>query len=348
MTTAPVPDTLEEVMTPAWLTAALGARYPGLEVIAVTPGPVISRVSTVARFHIECAGGTPAGLSPDLCVKGYFTEVGRAFRAVGEPEACFYRDVAAMSGMRTPRCVYAEVDPATRHGVVITEDVAVRGARFLDARSEYTTDQAAESLSELVKLHTTTWQNPTFADDGRLAPRFAMYLLMRGVDEIRANFDGPIGAGVPPEVRDADRLVAAYRVVADRAATAQPWSVIHGDAHVGNVYLDPAGRPSFVDWQLVQRGPWCLDVGYHLASALTVEDRRCHERDLVRHYLDGLASAGIHIDTDDAWAAIRLGILHGFYLWGITLKVDPAVTTVLLERLGTAAADHDAFAAVAT
>jgi aminoglycoside phosphotransferase (APT) family kinase protein len=152
---------------------------------------------------------------------------------------------------------------------------------------------------------------------------------------------------VPDETRDAQRLADAYRALVAQVRGATPWSVIHGDAHVGNLYLDGAGRPSFVDWQLVQRGPWYLDVGYHLASALTVEDRRRTEKDLVRHYLDRLGAAGVDAPSwDDAWLGIRRGVLHGFYLWGITLKVDPAVTSVLLRRLGTAAADHDALAAV--
>src|ERR1700710_417350 len=105
----PVPDTLEELLTPQWLTGALEPRFPGIEVTKVTPGPVISRLSTNARFTIECAGGMPAGLSPNLCAKGYFTEVGRSFRYVGEPEACFYRDAAAATGMRTLHSVYADV-----------------------------------------------------------------------------------------------------------------------------------------------------------------------------------------------------------------------------------------------
>jgi len=138
MITARVPDTLEELLSPQWLTSALDPRFPGIRVTAVTPGPVISRVSTNARFRIECAGGMPIGLSTDLCGKGYFTEVGRAFRHVGESEACFYRDIAAPTGMRTLRSVYAQFDPATHDAVVITEDVVAQGATFLDARSDYT------------------------------------------------------------------------------------------------------------------------------------------------------------------------------------------------------------------
>ncbi|CUU56693.1 Phosphotransferase enzyme family protein [Parafrankia irregularis] len=345
--TVPVPGTLDEMLSPDWLTGALGARFPGIAVTAVTPGSVISRIATNARFRIECADGVPAGLSPDLCGKGYFTEAGHAFRHAGIPEACFYRDVAARSGVRTLRSVYADVDPRERQGVVITEDVIVEGAEFLDARSDYTPDQAAESLAQLATLHASTWGAADLATTEWLAPRLTSYLQLRGVDDIRVNFDGPIGAGVPAEVRDADRLVRAYRSLATLTAQDdEPWCVIHGDAHVGNVFLDGAGRPSFLDWQLVQRGPWYLDVGYHIASALTVSDRRRTERDLVAHYLDRLRAAGVEAPPDNAvWPGIGRGIIHGLYLWAITLKVDPAVTSLLLTRLGTAAADHDALTA---
>ena len=311
------------------------------------PGPVISRVSTNARFTIECAGGVPDGLSPNLCVKGYFGELGALSREAGEPEAYFYRDIAGPTGMHTLRCVYADVDPETGNNLVITEDVVAQGGTFLDALSVYTPDQVSQSLDELAMLHAATWCDSSLADVEWLAPRFARLHAARGVAEIRGNFEGPIGAGVPSEVRDADRLDGAHRTLATIALRAYPWCVIHGDAHVGNLYLDGNGRPSFVDWQLVQRGPWYLDVGYHIASALAIDDRRGHEHDLVRHYLDHLATAGVDAPSfEDAWLGIRRGIVHGFFLWGITLKVNPAITTELLTRLGTAAADHDAFAAV--
>jgi Phosphotransferase enzyme family len=342
-----VPDSLDRLLSPAWLTAALGTRFPGIEVMAVSRGPVINRVATNARFQIECAGGLPDGLSADLCAKGYYSAAGEAFRHAGEPEAGFYRDVAPRTGIRTLRCVYADVDPRTRHSVIVSEDVVAQGGTFLDALSTYTPDQAAESLGELAKLHAASWEDRALATVGWLASRLLMYLDRRGVDDIRGNFEGPIGAGVPAEMRDARRLLEMYQALARAVPGLRPWSVIHGDAHVGNLFLDRAGRPSFLDWQLAQRGPWYLDVGYHVASALTVPDRRRFERDLVRHYLDCLGAAGVDKPSwDDAWLGFRRGIVHGFFLWAITLKVDPAITSVLLERLGTAAADHDAFAAV--
>jgi EAL domain-containing protein (putative c-di-GMP-specific phosphodiesterase class I) len=59
--TVPIPSTLDELLTPDWLTAALGTRFPGIRVTRVVPGEVISRVATNARFTIECAGGLPEG-----------------------------------------------------------------------------------------------------------------------------------------------------------------------------------------------------------------------------------------------------------------------------------------------
>ena len=339
----PVPNTLEEILSPEWLTGALGERFPGIQVTRVTHGEVDQRVSTNVPFHIECSGGLPEGLSADLWGKGYFAEAARAYQSAGEPEASFYRDVVEQTGIRTLRSVYADVDPTSRHGVIITEDVLGQGATFLDALSAYTPDQAAESLAQLATLHASTWGRSEYRDQPWLANRLLTYLERRGVKDILVNYEGPIGAGVPEKLRDADRLVKAYRVLGEEVQDPSPWSLIHGDPHIGNVFLDGAGRPSFLDWQLVQRAPWYIDVGYHLSSALTIEDRRSREQDLVEHYLDRLAAGGVELPRDDVWTGLRRGILHGFFLWAITLKVKPAITTELLTRLGTAVDDHDAF-----
>jgi hypothetical protein len=55
---------------------------------------------------------------------------------------------------------------------------------------------------------------------------------------------------------------------------------------------------------------------------------------------------GLPPSWDDAWRSIAVGMVYGFFLWGITLKVRPPVTTAMLERLGAAVADHDAYASV--
>jgi hypothetical protein len=342
----PVPETLQEALTPEWLTTALVQLFPGVQVKTVTPGPVIARVSTNARFEID--GDLPDALPRQLCIKGYFADTsGTGAGAAGEPEVRFYRDLAGWSGVRTLECIYAEIDSVTRHGVVITGDVAVRGATFLDALSPYRPDQAVESLDQYAVLHGTTWAAPQVGQPDWLASRIALTFRARGLPEIRGNFEGPIGARVPPEVRDPERLVEATRLVARMAAEAEPWCLLHGDAHIGNLYLDGEGRPCLVDWQLVQRGPWYLDVGYHLGCAVSVEDRRRVEDDLLAGYLEALRRRGVEPPgREEARRGVCAGLVYGFFLWAITLKVKPPITTAMLERLGAAVADHDAFGVV--
>ncbi|TSD40534.1 phosphotransferase [Rhodococcus sp. KBS0724] len=347
---ARVPDTLEEALSPQWLTTALQPSFPGVAVREVIPGPIVDRVSTNARFTIVCDGEIPEGLSPRLCVKGYFNEQGREARFVGEREAYFYRDLAAESGVRTLRSVFADFDTEARHGVVVTEDIVADGGSFLDAASHITPDRAADSLSQFAKLHASTWGNPKWADKHWLDSNLAGALRAWGDDAITAridaNFHGPNGRRVPDEVSDAPRLTSAYSslvttIEAEQASS--EWCVIHGDAHIGNTFLDPSGALNLVDWQLVQRGMWYLDVGTHIGTALTVEDRRSSEKDLLWHYLDCLASHGVTPPSRDvAWRALSRGILRGLFLWGITTKVDPTLIEILLHRLGTAVADHDA------
>ncbi len=292
----------------------------------------------------------PTAWHQALCVKGYFNEIGRAARYIGAPEAYFYRDLADATRVRTLRSVYADIDPATGHGVVITEDVVSQGATFLDGNSRYTPDQTARTLSEFARLHAATWADPRYADTQWLTPRLGRVLEVWGPsttnDVISANFDGPNGQRMPNAIRDADRLVDAYRsLIALTAAETKtkPWCVIHGDAHVGNLFVDADWTASLVDWQLVQRGRWYLDVGYHIASTLTVAERRRTERDLLSHYLDALASHGVTTPPwDEAWRAIAFGMMHGLFLWGITTKQPPDVIATLLHRLGTAVDDHDA------
>jgi hypothetical protein len=309
----------------------------------VWAGEIDDRVSTNCPIHVELANGA----CRELWIKGYFNEFGRNYRHAGWPEAMFYRQVAPTTDIRTLHAVYAGVDTDTFDNAIVTEDVLGQGAVLLDSLSPYTPDQAAQSLEQLAILHAATWMRPDLANERWADNRLTLYTDRRGVADIDVNFDGPIGAGAPESVRDSQRLYDAYKVLAASITDEEPWTLIHGDSHIGNVYLDAEGRPCFLDWQLAQRAPWYLDVGYHIAAVLTVDDRRANEQALVEHYLGHLAARGVEAPSGDAvWHGLRRGFVHGFFLWAITLKVYPPKTLALIERLGTAVADHAGFGAI--
>lgn len=336
-----VPDTLEEVLSPTWLTAALAPRYPGLQVLHVEPLEVDARVSTNASFRFRCAGQRPAGLPDVLWLKGYFGDARMMASAVGLTEALVYRDLLPGVGLRSLRAVHVEVDDRDGCVALLTADVRDQGATFLDPRGGLDVDQVAQALEQLALLHAATWRAASWAEQPWLAPRIAA-VADSGAAAVHTSLTGAVSARVPTAVRDPERLLRAVAAVAEVSAGTADWSVMHGDTHLGNVFLDAAGRPGFLDWQLTQRGAWYVDVGYHIASALPVEDRRRAERDLVDHYVERLVASGAPLPAGDSLQTVRAGMVYGFLLWSMTLRVDPAITAVLLERLGTAVADHDA------
>jgi aminoglycoside phosphotransferase (APT) family kinase protein len=99
--------------------------------------------------------------------------------------------------------------------------------------------------------------------------------------------------------------------VGRRCARPQP-CLIHWDPPIGNYFFDSTGAGR-LDWQLCTSGHWASDVVYAIASAMEIHDRRANEGDLLRHYLDQLASRGAHPPTfDAAWLAYREFALWGF------------------------------------
>ena len=92
----------------------------------------------------------------------------------------------------------------------------------------------------------------------------------------------------------------------DQIWHAGPATYIHGDTHIGNVYLDD-GRVGFLDWGLSRVSTHLRDVSYFMTMSIDIDERRAHERELLQGYLDALrAAGGVDIAFDDAWEAHRL------------------------------------------
>src|SRR3546814_3619924 len=84
-------------------------------------------------------------------------------------------------------------------------------------------------------------------------------------------------------------------------------TLLHGDTHLGNIYLLPDGRAGLLDWQLVVRGHHMHDVNYIVTTALSIGDRRNHERDLLAYYLDRLKAHGVAAAPDfvESWTEYK-------------------------------------------
>ena len=96
---------------------------------------------------------------------------------------------------------------------------------------------------------------------------------------------------------------------------------MHGDPHIGNTYVLPDDDVGFLDWQMARRGNWSLDLGYFLQGALTIEDRRRGERELLDEYRGALRLPADEMPTaDEIWLRYRASVAHGLAIWMATLS----------------------------
>ena len=334
------PHTFKEATDTAWLTRALtpvsgGAAVESLEVVEV-----IKTMATKVRFAVRFAGSAE---SRGFCLKG-FLDVDAATAKGGATtvrEADFYGQVAPLVSVRTPTCVSSIIDRANQQGVIIMRDLIKDGARFCSALEAFTVDEAAQSLEQIARLHVRgdLLERFPWVDNRITQLAQAQYVPQAVLQDL---LNGPRGEGLPARTRDAAVLIAGMKALAQKDGAEQQ-TLVHGDAHAGNIYRTAEG-PGLIDWQLLQRGSWALDVPYHICAVLEVADAEREERRLLSHYLETVRSlGGAALDPEVAWKRYRASIVYGFYLWSITRRVDPAITNVFVQRLGASVSRHDSY-----
>lgn len=332
-----VPSTAARALDADWLSLALGVQVSGVELVET-----IRTVATKLRFSAELAGQG----RQHFCLKGLLDtdEAGRMGGSTCVLEGDFYTKVAPTVHVRVPECLVAVVDRQAQQGVIVMRDLIAGRAKFCSALDPFTADDAAHSLEQIAALH----QGSVFLTGADwIQPRAAQLAQMTYVtpEMLQQLIDGPRSAGLPDQVRDAGRLMAGMRALAERDA-ARPQFLIHGDSHAGNIFRTSAGA-GLIDWQLLQRGGWALDVAYHLCAVLPIALAEQEERRLLGHYLGLMRASGHDLpDDEEAWRQYRESVIYGYFLWAITRRVDPPIIVQFFQRLGSAVARHGSYGLV--
>ncbi|MCA9504646.1 MAG: phosphotransferase [Myxococcales bacterium] len=293
-------------LTPEWLSRALAVRHPGVRVGGVEVLDRTERTNLHAwlRLDYDVAAGAPETLFCKLPPTNPEHRARIGATGMGTREAWFYRDLAPRLSMRMPEVHYAEAESGGDF-VLLLEDLSARGCAVSDGTWAISGDLAAGAIEDLAELHVR------FEDAEKLAaiapwasetrPRSTEFTVrtLRHVIE-----------------HHADKVSAAYLEVARRYAddpegvealwARGPRTLIHADAHIGNLFVD-AGRVGFLDWGMLCVYPAMRDVSFFLTMGMDALERKRCERDLVRHYVDTRrALGGSPLSFDDAWTAHRL------------------------------------------
>ena len=119
---------------------------------------------------------------------------------------------------------------------------------------------------------------------------------------------------LPANMRDTAHLIHENRELLEADWVEGPLTLIHGDAHVGNMYFQN-GRAGLLDWQVVAICQGMRDVSYFMVNSLDTDLRRTHERSLLELYATTLRDNGVK-DADLApttlWERYRS---HALYTW---------------------------------
>jgi aminoglycoside phosphotransferase (APT) family kinase protein len=322
--TEPRPPLSLADVTPAWLTAALAERYPGIVVKDASFGDPIHGTGTNVAVRLEYAtlpragAGTPRRLWLKTCFEPHFAAM--APSRVFEMEPLFYRELASRLPVRVPTCHYAGADAETHQGVVLLEDLAEAGVHFGNATRPITPEAAAACLSLLARLHAATWGKTWPLDLWYVTPGIptagagAAWFSEQTPEVFASYLAARADANTPASVANPYRIVRAFQALAAMSHDA-PCCLIHADAHLDNFYFGAHDSPGLMDWQAPRFGCWAWDVSYFIISALDIPVRRASECALLRHYLAELRAYGATAPGwDEAWLAYRRYNAYGLFV----------------------------------
>ncbi|KAI1428014.1 kinase-like domain-containing protein [Xylaria sp. FL1777] len=284
-----LPAVVNEI-TPRWLSSILGVKVRTIKHTGGMHGTASKLFITAKNENGEKRFCLKGGFNPA------FIEQMPWIVMIYQREVEFFNRIApGLKGMDLPKAYWAGHTP--KQGIVVMEDLAARGCQFGNPVDTWPVYRVRQGVEQLAALHAKTWgvcpeDYPWLTSDYDQA----ILTLMQTYSTVVNGSDRPY---MHEYLRDQERMTA---VLKKHYRTRNPkfQCLLHGDAHLGNTYLDK-GAPRFLDWQMIHIGTAFHDVAYFIAGALTIENRRKYEWKLLDHYLSILEKFGVrkNLKTSD-------------------------------------------------
>jgi hypothetical protein len=300
-----LPRTVEDVDATV-LSKVMGTTVRSVRVLGSDAG-------TSSRARLVLTGNeVPDSVFVKIGAKTAATRLMGELGRLGATEVRFYTQLAPRV-IGVPYAYGAAFDGWTGRYLLVLEDLPADECEFPDTLHPLSPDQAGLIVELLAELHATFWdrlprsgRGPLgwlYTPSGDVTSMLTGSLMNASIKRLAERTTIPVENG---------RFIADnYRAVAALIDT-PPHTVMHGDAHPGNMYFY-GGKAGLLDWQAVRRGHPSRELAYTLITSLTPEDRRATQRDLLDHYRRALAAAGgPDLDRDDLWLRYRQGALYGY------------------------------------
>jgi thiamine kinase-like enzyme len=352
-----LPLSYEEI-TAEWLTAVLGADTPGARVVSHRLGAEDEGTSSRRHIYLEWnAAGQRAGMPASVFSKSTMTLESRYLLGMNggiAAEAVFYNRVLPTLELRAPHALFASYDPQSFNSIIIMRDLADQ-VTFGSHELDLTLEQARSQLRLLATLHAKYYEGPdlntTLSEFNDWETYFAITVDAAGFGPACARGFLQAEDVIPARLfaRAEEIWPATLQSVEDHRTL--PRTLIHSDVHLKNWYIDADGEMGLNDWQCSCKGNWGRDLSYAISTALSVDNRRAWERDLVAYYVEQLhAAGGPRVEFDEAWRIYRRQLFSALAWWTGTLgqppeapkMQPPATSTEFIRRMTHAIDDLEA------
>lgn len=268
-----------------------------------------------------------------------------------EQETLSYREVLPRFPVHAPICFYAGSGPGSVASAIIMEDLCPRAPRFCHASRPLAPNEAGAFIDAIAAMHARAWNSPILSDGSWAWPRQATDLsaslgsyfnALQAPPSWARYIALPRGQAISTIFHDRERFMASYHLMLERQSR-HDQTILIGDCHLGNLFIEQDGTPGFLDFQC-RVASWAQELSYFIGAGLDMDVRRAVERDLVARYLDRLREGGVAPPSfDDAWSAYCEAMLFGLFVWitnGEHFQTE-AVNTANAARLAAAARDLD-------
>lgn len=306
-----------EAVDADWLTAVLqrAGALPSGRVVGVEHGPCgTGQLADSYRFTLTY---DPPGAGPATVV-GKFASEDATSRAFGKQsgyyrtEIRFYAELAASLSVVLPKPLHAAIDADETEFVLLMEDLGP--ALVQDQLVGCSADQAALVVEQLAALHADSWRRPDLAELAWLQGTSASFTYV--TDNFAATVEGfgDLAGDLVPEADLAQARLLLPHLGAWKRAFTDPQCLWHSDLRADNILFDARGGElpvALLDWQGVGYARGTIDLAYFLGTSLTTENRRLHERDLVRQYHQALTAGGVPgFSAEQCWNDYRMLAIH--------------------------------------
>ncbi|WP_159931146.1 phosphotransferase [Oceanicoccus sp. KOV_DT_Chl] len=252
---------------------------------------------------------------------------------LGLNEIGFYRDIAANLTIDKPNS-FGLMGNRYRY-LILIEDLSDQ-ATFTDISFRCDLQQAESVIDTLANLHASCWQDARFDSQWQWVNR-QQYQRNHIFLTLLRQQSSAIAIKRYKELLPENTPQIATLINQHYEKLVQQWgegerTLVHGDAHIGNMYFKADGKAGLLDWQVIGYEHGMRDVTYFIINSLPTELRREYQQHLIERYTSRLLKQGINLDNT---VAQQQYLLHASYVW-ISAAVTAASNTMQEEKIAAA------------